>query len=60
MNLGMTILLVVATGTMLLGMTAPFAWADGGAACRGGGHAFGEDNPLNRFNTQREQHGLEP
>lgn len=41
MKRGMKILLGVATGTMLLGMTAPFAWADGGTACRGGGQAFG-------------------
>ena len=41
MKRGMKILLGVAAGTMLLGMATPFAWADGGAACRGGGHAFG-------------------
>ena len=41
MNSGMKILLGVAAGTILLGITTPFAWADGGAACRGGGHAFG-------------------
>lgn len=41
MKRGMTILLGVAAGTILLGITTPFAWADGGTACRGGGHAFG-------------------
>jgi periplasmic protein CpxP/Spy len=41
MNSGMKILLGVAAGTILLGITTPFAWADGGAACRGGGQAFG-------------------
>jgi protein CpxP len=41
MKHGMTILLGVVAGTILLGMMTPFAWADGGAACRGGGHAFG-------------------
>lgn len=41
MNSGMKMLLGVAAGTVLLGITIPFAWADGGAACRGGGHAFG-------------------
>ena len=37
MKSGMKILLGVAAGTILLGMTTPFAWADGGATCRGGG-----------------------
>jgi hypothetical protein len=60
MKRGTIILLGVAAGTMLLGMATPFAWADVGAACRDGGQAFGEDNPLNLFKTQREQHGLEP
>jgi periplasmic protein CpxP/Spy len=41
MNSGMKMLLGVAAGAVLLGATIPFAWADGGAACRGGGHAFG-------------------
>ena len=41
MKSGMKMLLGVAAGTILLGITIPFAWADGGAACRGGGHAFG-------------------
>jgi Spy/CpxP family protein refolding chaperone len=41
MKRGMKILLGAAAGTMLLAMATPFAWADGGAACRGGGHAFG-------------------
>ena len=36
MKRGMKILLGAAAGTMLLGMATPFAWADGGAACRGG------------------------
>ena len=40
MKHGMKILLGAAAGTMLLGMATPFAWADGGAACRDG-HAFG-------------------
>jgi Spy/CpxP family protein refolding chaperone len=41
MNSGMKVLLGVAAGTVLLGITIPFAWADGGAACRDGGHGFG-------------------
>lgn len=41
MHSGIRIFLGVAAGTVLLGMAAPFAWADGGTACRGGGHAFG-------------------
>jgi periplasmic protein CpxP/Spy len=42
MNRGMKMLLGVVAGTFLLGMAIPFAWADGGAACRGGGgHAMG-------------------
>ena len=41
MNSGMKMLFGVAAGTVLLGIAIPFAWADGGAACRGGGHAFG-------------------
>jgi periplasmic protein CpxP/Spy len=41
MKRGTTILLGVAAGTILLGMMTPFAWADGGTACRGGGHVFG-------------------
>jgi periplasmic protein CpxP/Spy len=41
MQNGMKMLLGVAAGTVLLGMATPFAWADGGAACRGGGHGFG-------------------
>ncbi len=41
MNRGMSMLLGVAAGTILLGMTIPFAWADGGPSCRGGGHTFG-------------------
>lgn len=41
MNSGMKMLLGVAAGTFLLGMAIPFAWADGGAACRGGSHAMG-------------------
>jgi len=41
MNSGMKMLLGVAAGTVLLGITIPVAWADAGAACRGGGHAFG-------------------
>ncbi|TMQ30765.1 MAG: hypothetical protein E6K65_04075 [Nitrospirae bacterium] len=41
MNSGMKMLLGVAAGTVLLGITIPVAWADGGAACRGGGHGFG-------------------
>jgi protein CpxP len=41
MNSGMKILLGVAAGTVLLGITIPFAWAEGGAACGGSGHAFG-------------------
>ena len=41
MNSGMKMLLGVAAVTVLLGITIPVAWADGGAACRGGGHGFG-------------------
>lgn len=41
MNSGMKMLFGVAAGTVLLGIAIPFAWADGGAACRGGGQAFG-------------------
>ena len=41
MNSGMKMLLGVAAGTVLWGITIPFAWAYGGAACNGGGHAFG-------------------
>jgi Spy/CpxP family protein refolding chaperone len=42
MNSGMKMLLGVAAGTFLLGMAIPFAWADGGIACKGGGsHAMG-------------------
>ena len=41
MKRGMHMLLGVVAGTMLLGMATPFAWADAGVACRGGGHAFG-------------------
>lgn len=41
MHSGMKLLLGVAVGTVLLGITGPFAQADGGASCRGGGHAFG-------------------
>lgn len=40
MNSGMKMLFGVAAGTILLSVTASFAWADGGAACRGSGHAF--------------------
>ena len=36
-----TILLGAVAGATLLGMATPLAWADGGAACRSGGHAFG-------------------
>ena len=41
MNSGMKMLLGVAAGTFLLGMAIPFAWADGGAACRSVSHAMG-------------------
>ena len=42
MHSGLKMLLGVAAGTvLLLGVTIPFAWADGGGACRDGGHAFG-------------------
>ena len=41
MNSGMKMLLGVAAGTVLLGITIPFVWAEGGAACRGGGYVFG-------------------
>ncbi len=41
MHSGMKMLLGVAAGTMLLGSISLIAWADGGPACRGGGHAFG-------------------
>jgi len=41
MNGGMKMLLGIAAGTFLLGMVIPLAWADGGAACRGGAHTMG-------------------
>ena len=41
MRSGMNMLLASVVGTVLLGITAPFALADGGASCRGGVHAFG-------------------
>ncbi len=41
MNRGMKMLLGIAVGTFLLEMAIPFAWADGGAACRGGSRAMG-------------------
>ncbi|MGH7180845.1 MAG: Spy/CpxP family protein refolding chaperone [Nitrospiraceae bacterium] len=41
MNHGMKMLLGIAAGTFLMGVTIPFAWADGGAACRGGSHTMG-------------------
>src|SRR6185295_1885236 len=41
MNSGIKMLLGIAAGTFLLGMAIPFAWADGGAACRSGSHAMG-------------------
>jgi protein CpxP len=41
MNSGMKMFLGVAAGTVLLGITIPVVWADGEAACRGGGHGFG-------------------
>jgi len=41
MNSGMKMVLGVAAGTVLFGITIPSAWADGGGTCRGGGHAFG-------------------
>ena len=40
MNRGMKMLLGIAAGTVLLGITMTPAWADGGAACRGDGRAF--------------------
>jgi periplasmic protein CpxP/Spy len=41
MNSGLKVLLGVVAGAVLLGVAAPFSWADGGPACRGGGHTFG-------------------
>jgi Spy/CpxP family protein refolding chaperone len=42
MNSGMKMLLGVAAGTFLLETAIPFAWADGGGICKGGGsHAMG-------------------
>jgi periplasmic protein CpxP/Spy len=41
MKSGMKMLLGVAGGAVLLGVTMTSAWADGGSGCRGGGHAFG-------------------
>lgn len=35
MTSGTKMLLGVAAGAVLLGITIPFAWADGGSACRG-------------------------
>ena len=43
MNRGMKILSGIAAGMFLLGMAIPIAWADGGAACRGGSHTMGVD-----------------
>jgi Spy/CpxP family protein refolding chaperone len=37
----MKMLLGIAVGTFLLEMAIPFAWADGGAICRGGNRAMG-------------------
>ena len=41
MKSGMKMVLGIAAGAVLLGTTIPFAWADGGAACRDSGQAFG-------------------
>jgi len=41
MKSGMKMLLGVAGGAVLLGVTMTSAWADGGSTCRGGGHEFG-------------------
>src|SRR6185295_8016246 len=41
MNSGMKMLVGIGVGMFLLGMAIPFAWADGGVACRGGSHAMG-------------------
>ena len=45
MNSGMKMLLGIAAGTVLSGITMTPVWADGGAACSGGGHAFGMARP---------------
>lgn len=41
MTSGMKMLLGVAAGAVLSGITMTSAWADGGPVCRGGGQAFG-------------------
>jgi len=41
MNSGMKMLFGIAAGTFLLGMAIPFAWADGGGACKSGGQTMG-------------------
>ena len=41
MNSRMKMLLGIAAGTFLFGMAITFAWADGGAACRGDSQAMG-------------------
>jgi len=41
MKRGIKMLLGMTAGTFLMGITIPFAWADGGAACRGGSHMMG-------------------
>lgn len=40
MNSGLKVLLGVVAGAVLLGVAVPFSWADGGPACRAGGHTF--------------------
>src|SRR5262249_50777783 len=41
MKRGIKMLLGMTAGTFLMGITIPFTWADGGAACRGGSHTMG-------------------
>jgi len=38
---GVKMLLGIAVGSLLLGLTSSLAWADGWSGCRGGGHAVG-------------------
>ena len=58
MNRGMKMLLGVAAGTFLLGTAIPFAWADGGAACREGAHAMGMARHAMSGHGGMTSHGL--
>ena len=41
MNGGIKMVLGIAVGTILFGLTSSLAWADGRSGCGGGGHTFG-------------------